>query len=197
MTISAGTVGLTGSGDEAIAEGKLQSLNLTENVPSAGKLRIVMTGGKTYLQLPESLSHSTKPWVLVTPTSTNPVIRQLATTLDSVRQTASLDQFTTFSSVATVTAHDPETVDGAPATHYKLRVHVAKLPATLPGKQQLVAAGLSSLPVELWVDEHGRPVKFTQQITVRGQQISTLVTISKYNAPVTVSPPPADQVSTD
>jgi len=197
MNIAAGTATLTGSGDETMAAGKLQSLDLTEQIPQAGSLRIVMIDGKTYLQLPPAMNRSGKPWVLVSPASSNPGVRQLATTLDSVKQTASLDQFTTFSSVATVTGHKQETLDGAPTTHYTLTVDVQKLPATLPGKQQLVAAGLTSLPMDMWVDAQGRLVKFTEQVTVKGQQVATTVTLGRYDAPVTVTAPPADQVATD
>lgn len=197
MTITAAAMTLKGTGDETLAGGKLQTLDLTENVPQLGPLRVIIAGGKTYLQVPTSLSHANKPWVLVTPTSSNPVVRQLATTLQSVQQAAALDQFTTFSSAATVTSHDRQTLDGAPATHYVLSVDVAKLPATMPGKQQLTTAGVTTLPIEMWLDEKGRLVKFTQNLKVQAQQVSTVVTLGKFDAPVTVTPPPADQVATD
>ncbi|MGZ4549165.1 MAG: hypothetical protein ACXVF0_06560 [Blastococcus sp.] len=197
MNITAGTTSLTGSGDETMAAGKLASLDLTEQIPQAGALRIIVVDGKTYLQLPPAMNKSGKPWVLVSPTSSNPAVRQLATTLESVKQTASLGQFTTFSSVATVTGHKQETLDGSPTTHYTLTVDVQKLPATLPGRQQLVAAGLTTLPIEMWVDDQGRPVKFSEDLTVKAQHVSTVVTLGKFDAPVTVTPPPADQVATD
>ena len=197
MNITAGTTSLTGSGDETLAAGKLASLDLTEQIPQAGALRIVLVDGKTYLQLPPAMNTSGKPWVLVSAASSNPMVRQLATTLDAVKQTASLDQFATFSSAATVTGHKQETLDGAPTTHYTLTVDVQKLPATLPGKQQLVAAGLTSLPMDMWVDTQGRPVKFTEQVAVKGQQVNTAVTLGKYDEPVTVTAPPADQVATN
>ena len=40
-------------------------------------------------------------------------------------------------------------------------------------------------------------MKFTEQVTVKGQQVATAVTLSNYDAPVTVTAPPADQVATD
>lgn len=197
MTVTAAGMTLKGTGDETLAGGKMQTLDLSENVPQLGVLRVIIAGGKTYLQVPTQISHATKPWVLVTATSTNPIVRQLATTLQTVQQAAALDQFTTFSSAATVTAHDRQDLNGAPATHYALSVDVAKLPATMPGKQQLVTAGVTTLPMEMWLDERGRLVKFTENLTVQAQQVSTVVTIGKFDAPVTVTPPPADQVATD
>jgi len=40
-------------------------------------------------------------------------------------------------------------------------------------------------------------VKFTEQVTVKGQQVNTAVTLSKYDEPVTGAAPPADQVATN
>jgi hypothetical protein len=197
LSVAAAATTLTGSGDATVAGGKVRSLNLTEQIPPVGSMRLVIADGKTYLNLPTSLSHAAKPWVLVTPDSTNIVVRQLATALDTVQQSASLDQFTTFSKAATVRAHKQEDLDGSPTTHYTLDVDVQKLPDTLPGKHQLITAGLASLPIEMWLDAQGRPVKLTEQVTVKGQQVSTDLTIGKYDQPVTVTPPPADQVAVD
>ena len=197
MSVVAGTVTISGTGNELLAQGKLQAMDLTETVPPVGELRIVIDAGKTYLKLPATLNHTAKPWVLVSPTSTNPVVRRLGSTLQSVKETTSLDQFTTFTSAARVTGHMQETLDGVPVTHYGLSVDVAKLPATLPGKQQLMAARLTTLPVDLWVDRQGRLLKFAENLTVKGQHVATTISIGQYNAPVTITPPPAAQVSAD
>jgi hypothetical protein len=195
MSVVAGTVTITGAGNELLSRGKLQAMDLTETVPPLGELRIIIDAGKTYLKLPATLDHTAKPWVLVSPTSTNPVVRQLGSTLQSVRESTSLDQFTTFTTAARVTRHMQETLNGAPVTHYALSVDVAKLPATMPGKQQVTAAGLTTLPVDLWVDRQGRLLKFTENLTVKAQHVATTITIGPYNAPVTVTPPPAAQVA--
>ena len=197
MTVAAGTITISGAGDELLAQGKLQAMDLTETVPPAGELEIIINAGKTYLKLPAALNHTGRPWVLVSPTSSNPVVRQLGTTLQSVEQSAALDQFTTFTSAARVTRHMQETLAGARVTHYVLSVDVAKLPATLPGKQQLTAAGLTTLPVDMWVDRQGRLIKVAENLDVKGQHVATTVNVGPYNAAVTVTPPPADQVATD
>jgi hypothetical protein len=196
MSVVAGTQTISAAGDEIVAQSRLQSLDLTETVPAVGELRFIIAAGKTYLKLPASLNRTGKPWVLVSPTSTNPVVRQLATTLQSVEQAASLDPFTAFSSAARVSRHMQESLGGAPVTHYVLSVDVAKLPANAPGRQQLTAAGLATLPIDLWVDRQGRLLKFTEAFDVKGQHVSTTANFGPYNAPVTVTPPPADQVST-
>ena len=197
MTVAAGTITISGAGDELLAQGKLQALDLTETVPPVGELRIIIDAGKTYLKLPAALDHTGKPWVLVSPTSSNPVVRQLGTTLQSVEQSAALDQFTTFTRAARVTRRMEETLDGAKVTHYVLSVDVAKLPASLPGKEQLAAAGLTTLPVDMWVNRERRLVKVAENLDVKGQHVATTVNVGSYDAPVTVTPPPADQVATN
>ena len=76
-------------------------------------------------------------------------------------------------------------------------VDVAKLPADLPGKDALKASGLATLPIELYIDDQGRPIRVTENFKVSGQQVTTVVTVSDYNKPVTITAPPASQVSTD
>ena len=130
-------------------------------------------------------------------TSSNPVVAQLATTLEQTQQSASLDQYTAFTQAASgLQVVGPEQVAGADATHYKLTVDVTPLPDTLPGREALLSAGLMSLPVDLWVDDQGRPVKVTENLSVQGQTVDTEVTIGNFDAPVTVTAPPADQVAT-
>jgi hypothetical protein len=59
-----------------------------------------------------------------------------------------------------------------------------------------MAAGITAIPVELYVDSAGRPVQITENLTVAGKKTTTSATISRYNQPVTISAPPASQVST-
>ena len=40
-------------------------------------------------------------------------------------------------------------------------------------------------------------MKFSEDLTVKAQHVSTVVTLGKFDSPVTVTPPPADQVATN
>jgi hypothetical protein len=160
-------------------------------------VRLIVADGKTYVQLPATMNQSGKPWVLVSRDSSNPTVRTMATLIESVQSAASPSQITAFTSAARrVTLVGNEPLDGTQVNHYSIDVDVDKLPNTLPGRQLLLGAGLTSLPVELYVDGEGRPVKVTQDLTVRGQHSSTVITLSKFNEPVSISAPPADQVAT-
>jgi hypothetical protein len=191
----AGTA-LTGAGDETLSGGKLVALDLTENFPGgAGSIRVISVGGKTYAQLPTSMNTSGKPYLLVTPNSRNTVIRQLASSLDTALTSASLGGVPVFLRAAkSIKGDGTAKVGGVNAVHYSVVVDIAKLPASLPGRDQLKSSGVSTLPLELYVDRQGRPVKVAEQLQVQGQNVSTTALVTDYNKPVTISAPPANQV---
>jgi hypothetical protein len=186
----------TGTGDETLSNGRAEAFDVTETIPSVGDIRVLMADGQTYVQLPAGINPSDKPWLLISTESSNPIVAQLATSLQSVTSSSSLDQYTAFTEAATVKLVGSERVDGVDATHYRLTVDVTKLPNDTPGRSDILSAGLVTLPVDLWVDAKGRPVKVSEELTVQNQKITTLVTLSSFDEDVTITAPPADQVAT-
>jgi hypothetical protein len=187
---------ITGTGDETLSNGRAESFDLTETLPTVGDIRVLMVDQQTYVQLPAGINPTGKPWLLISADSSNPVVQQLATSLQSVTSSSSLDQYTAFTQAATVKLVGSDQVDGAPATHYALTVDVTKLPNDTPGRSDLLSAGLVKLPVDLWVDAQGRPVKVSEELTVQNQKVTTLVTLGSFDQDVTITAPPADQVAT-
>ena len=59
----------------------------------------------------------------------------------------------------------------------------------------MTAAGVTALPMDLWVDRQGRLRKVAENLTVKGQRVATTIGIGQFDAPVTITPPPADQVA--
>jgi hypothetical protein len=196
ITSTLGGETITAAGAETLANGSLTAADITENVPGQGGYRLIIVNGKTYAQLPPGMNHSGKPWVLVSTNSADPLIRTIAATLGQLISSASVTAIPQFAPAATgVTDQGHEDVAGVPATHYGFTVQVAKLPNTFPAKAVLQQAGLVAIPVELWIDAEGRPVKITQRLAVSGQTSDTTVSITAYNTPVRISAPPANQVS--
>lgn len=196
LDLNLGGQELTGSGDEKLADGQLVALDLTENLPGgAGAIRVIVVNGTAFAKLPSSMNSSGKPYLVVSPSSSNQVIRQLASSLESALSSASLGSVTTFSKAAkSVDMKGAETVAGVPTTHYAIVVDISKLPADMPGKADLVKSGLDTLPLDLYIDHSGRPVQITEEFTVQGTKVSTKATVSDYNKPVTITAPPANQV---
>ena len=191
---------ITGAGDESIAAGKLTAADISETIPSAGTLRLIIVNTTVYVMLPASLqSENTtgKAWVVADPNSTNPVAKQIGSTTASIISQSSIDSYSVFVTAAdSVKLDGSDTINGQPASHYSVIVNVAKLPDSNPAKQALVSSGLTTLPIELWVDGQGRLVQLTESLTIKGTATSTKIAVSKYNEPVTIAAPPASEVGT-
>jgi hypothetical protein len=186
-----------GAGDETLAGGKATGIDLTESLPGLGTIRLILADGKLYLRLPASLNHTGKPWVLVRADSGDALVRTLASSLSSLEGPASLDSLTAFTASAkSVKLDGTETIGGVPAAHYSIVVDVTKLPDTGAGKQALEASGITTLPVELWIDAKNRPVRMSEHLNVQGQQADTEVALGRFDVPVHISAPAPDQVST-
>jgi hypothetical protein len=196
LNVTAGGQQITGAGDEQLKCGKLTGLDISESLPGgAGDFELIITGGKSYAKLPPASNPTSKPWVLVTPDSSNPTIAQLANSLQSTEASASITSSTAFVNAASSVKNDgPATVNGTPTTHWSVIVDPSRLPDSNPGKAALVQAGITSLPVELYVDSQGRPARVTENFTTQGQDVSTQVDVGRYNQPVSISAPPPDQV---
>lgn len=198
LDVTAAGQSLTGGGDEKLDNGRLVALDLTESLPgNTGEVRIIVADGKTYAKLPAAYNKSGKPYLLVTPDSTNPVVQQLASSLDSALAAASPGSVSAFlTAAASVKSKGSATVDGVRTTHYSVVVNVAKLPDSVPGREALRSSGVKTVPIELYLDDKSRPVKVTEDFKIQDQQISTTAKISAFDQPVSISAPPADQVAT-
>ena len=197
LRVATGGQTITGSGDETLVAGKLSALSITETLPGAGELQLIQVGGKTYAKLPASLNTSGKPYVLVSTASSDATIRALASSLQSTQSSTSVDAAGVFVAAAqSITNRGTATVSGVEATQYYVVVDVAKLPADYPGGSALTQAGIQTLPITLYVDSSGRPVEVTEQLSISGSSVSTSIDVTKYNQPVTITAPPAGEVST-
>jgi hypothetical protein len=187
---------LKGAGDEKLSGGTINALDITLNLASgAGSVRLIIVDGKKYVKLPPSLNTSDKPYLIVTPNSSNAVVKQLASSLDAALSSASLDSIATFVGAAKSLKRDgPATVTGVDTTHYSVVVDVSKLPASMPGRDVLQSSNIKTIPVELYLDDKNRPIEFTEDFTVQGQQVKSKLTLSDFNQPVTITAPPANQV---
>lgn len=88
-------------------------------------------------------------------------------------------------------------IDGVPTTEYAGQIDLAgsgKSPSLL-SPQLAQTLGLSSIPVDVWVDDEGRARQVETSFTVLGLDIKAQAQIGSFGAPVSVSPPPADQVA--
>jgi hypothetical protein len=195
-TVLAGQT-LQGAGDVALARGVIARADLRQALPSGlGSIRIVVVGARTYAELPSALNtRSGKPWVLLAPDSKSIVVSQLASTVQPVLAVASPASLVAFARAAS-SARDlgPGTAGGVATTHYRVVVDGSKLPASVPSS--ITAGGKSSIPIDMYLDSAGRPRQVSGTFSISGQSVTPTIVLSAYDAPVSITAPPAGQVGT-
>jgi hypothetical protein len=92
-------------------------------------------------------------------------------------------------------------IRGEHTTHYKLDLDVAELQARVPeGLRQSIAplraAGLTTVPAEVWLDDDGLPVRYVIRFDISGVTSTTTMDFSDFGSRVSVDPPPAGDVYT-
>jgi hypothetical protein len=186
-------------GDEKLSGGKATASTMSMTAASQ-QVDIIMVGTTAYLKMP-GVGSTSKPWALVSQNSSNPTIQAMATSLSKSMSSASLNQYPDLMSAASsFEPGDTTTLQGEVVNEYRVTVDLGKLSASSAAVQaagQLEAAGITQVPYDIYVDSQNRPLKVTYQVSVQGQRVTAQVTMSKYNAPVTISAPPSSQVSTD
>jgi hypothetical protein len=197
MSVDAAGVSVTAKGDEQQTNGQTSAVDISEQITNVGSLEMIVVTDQLYLKLPDALNPTDKPWVRITSNTSDPTLAPFVKALDALKYSASMDRSAIFAEATDhIVSKGKAQVDGVATDHYALTVLVDKLPSDFPDITTVKAAGIDAIPIELWVDSHGRTVKLAEKLAVGGQQSSTNVTMSAFNKPVTITAPPADQVAT-
>ncbi|HAM02777.1 MAG TPA: hypothetical protein DCQ30_11235 [Acidimicrobiaceae bacterium] len=89
-------------------------------------------------------------------------------------------------------------LDGVPTTEYAATVDLAgsgTTSSTLVSPQIAQALGLSSVPIDVWVDDQGRARQEQTSFSVLGLTVKALVHLGSFGTPVSIPAPPPDQVA--
>jgi hypothetical protein len=189
---------LSAEGDEMLVGGKLTAMRLNEKVAGTN-LTLLLVDGGVYLKLPANAVSNGKPWVKATAGSTNPALKKLAAAVSSLEESASLRQYGSLTEAASLLRTIAvEQLNGVAVTHYSMlvdatKVHNAALTEAM--KKAFVKAGITKIPVDLWVDEQGRTVKMAERFRVQGETLSVDMSLTRINQPVSIVAPPASLTS--
>jgi hypothetical protein len=187
IAVDAGSLGGTSVGDISYAGGVAKASDIVADSGS-GKSRIVTIGSTSYAMLPKGRNTTGKPWVTVTASSKNEFVRALASSLSLNKAAASLPAVADL--VNTATSVQPKT-----ATRYALMIDPSKSKGTTLGTL-LADIGQKTVPVTIDLDDKARPVKIQIAVKLGSQSFKYTVDVSKFNAPVHISAPPADEIAT-
>ena len=195
LDIDAGALGGTSTADVQLAGGRSTAtdVHLTQ---SGQPVEVVTVGGAGYAKIPAAANDSGKPWVAVDAGSSNAIAESLATTVSVSDVTTSLSVVSGLVRSATdVRETGSEPVGGAAATRYSMKLNPQKGTGNSSLDGLLKTLGSTSIPVDLWLDSSDRPVKFTLHIALGGTALPVTVAISRFDAPLSITAPPANEVS--
>ncbi len=203
---STGAVSFSGTGQVDLTTGDAQ---FTLSLPTVGTITMRILEPELYLQLPASEAAelpSGASWVSVDlDTVTKSLSGQSLSQLSSSAN-LSTDGLSYLEGVSAdgVTTVGPATTDGVPTTEYSATVDLAKVgaqrsAAVRAALQRLEATvGLTSVPVQVWIDAQGqvRQEAFQETVTTGGatHTVSLTTGLSNFGTPVSVVAPPAGQV---
>ena len=196
LAIDAGALGGTSSADVALSKGSVTGTDamITE---SGVAVELVTVGGTSYAKIPATANRSGKPWVAVSATSNNSIAKSLATGVGVADITGSLSVIPRLvAGASALQDKGNDSVDGVPAEHYTMKIDPTKPSGSAGIDSLLHALGSSPVTVEVWVDAQTRPVKLVIDIALGSASFPVTVVVSRFDAPVTITAPPAEQVST-
>jgi hypothetical protein len=94
-----------------------------------------------------------------------------------------------------------ENVRGAVTKHYRADVDLNKAAERVPDKkaadtvkQMFKSSGLSSFPVDVWIDRAGRVRRESFSFSAPAMVMEMTIEFTRFGVPVDTTPPPADQV---
>ncbi|SOD71380.1 uncharacterized protein DUF1396 [Jatrophihabitans sp. GAS493] len=194
VRLSAGST-VESTSDEKLNGGALAAAIIDESVGGT-PVKLVLVGSDMYAKLPQNMVKTTadKPWVHLTATSGNQIVRALNSSLASAIDQGGLNSALSYAQAATkVHVVGKETVNGASTTHVAALIDASLLPSDTA--RQLTQLGVTTFPSDFWIATDGHLVKVNQSLTLKGKVTTTSTSFSKFNAPISITAPSADEIT--
>jgi hypothetical protein len=189
------TLGVPTAADVKLAGGQAvgEIVTISDNGTA---FTITTVDGKSYAKLPDPLNGTGKAYVLVSPTSSNATARATAAKLPVASATSAVGELGAIvKSARELSRVGTDTVNGQALAHYTMTIDPAAADSP-PLVRQLAGLTKDAIPVSLWLDSSSRPERLTLAPKISSMPLTLTITISNFNAPLTISAPPPDQVFT-
>jgi len=189
LVIDAGGLGGKSVGDVKYSNGQATASRLTIN--AGGPATLVTIGDTTYGKLPPGRNTTGKPWVIVSADSNNEFVRALSSQVGLTKAATSLPAIADAVATASTITDKGTTAQGH---SYALQLDPNKIADPNLGGA-LRDLGENPVPVTLLLDKSGRPTQIKILVNLGSSSFPILIDVSRFNAPVTITAPPADQVA--
>jgi hypothetical protein len=177
-------------------------MSLAFPVPGFGSLEMdeLFDGEAFYIHFPESLAGRLpggKAWMKLDLAALGKSAGVDLQQMMQANQGNPADMLEALKGVGTSHKLGSENIGGAPTTHYRADIDLDKVADRVGGgnvKELFKSAGVSSVPVDVWIDRAGRVRREAFKFAAAGTAIDMTIEFTRFGVPVDVTPPPADQV---
>ncbi|MFE9427534.1 hypothetical protein ACFYNO_31695 [Kitasatospora sp. NPDC006697] len=177
---------------------------LSAELGGDGSIRMLMSGTTMYMNMGDAAAAKLggKHWMKIDLSSLGAAGQAMADQMNSNSGNDPATQLKLFTSSADITRVGKENVDGVETTHYSGSVDLAKLAASQdPSLKSLLAQstklGLTSMNVDLWVNDQNLPVRIHETTPPTATtKLDVTVDYTDYSTtPVTITAPAAGDTS--
>lgn len=181
-------------------------MSMSFPIPGFGSLKMdeLFDGNAFYIHLPESLASRLpggKAWMKLDLDALGKSAGVDLKQLMQSNQSNPADMLKALKGVGTSHKIGTENIGGAPTTHYRADIDPNKAADRMPDKksadavkQLFQSSGVSSVPVDVWIDRAGRVRRESMKFSTSEMSMDMTIEFTRFGVPVDVTPPPADQV---
>ncbi len=167
-----------------------------------GGMQEIINSNAIYLKLAQLAKQTGKPWIKIPGSDLNKVSGASLSQLlqngsnDPLVQTQMLSSSTNVKKVGTATINGVKTTEYTGT--YPITAGLAKLPSATRSKiaSQLKAMGLTTEHFTVWLDDQQQVRKVVNSAKGTSEQVSSTVTVTSVNQPVSAALPPSSQTAT-
>jgi hypothetical protein len=194
------TVTTTGTIREQLTPAPLLSMHLNSALGGAQTaVSAVVTRRDAYLHLGILGRMLAKPWLRIPLTPAESGQSSFAQLLRSLTFSDPLGQARLLQAVRQARRVGTADIGGVPTTQYSASYNpAAVLPGLSPALRRQLGPQLRSIRgnvrTDIWIDARHRVRRITETGRVAGENLTTTITYSGYNQPVSITVPPASQV---
>jgi hypothetical protein len=180
---------------DTVLNGKNTKMKMSMDAGQLGSIQMVLADQVIYIKAPQISqlsSDASKPWVKIDTTDPNsPFASSFSQIFDQADPSKISD---TFKSIKGLKKVGTEKVNGVETTHYTVTIDTAAAVKASGGDaSKLKSAGVpDKATVNIWIDSEQRPAQMRMAM---GSLANVDLTFSHWGDDVTVTAPPADQVS--
>lgn len=205
ITAAGQSIPLNGSGAIDMPHNRMR-MSIGFPLPGFGQLSAdeIFDGKTIYMHFPESLSQRLpggRPWMKLDLQNLGKSVGIDFSQLAQASQNSPSEMLQALKAVGSSHVVGHESIHGAPTTHYRGSIDLNKVAGQVPGEQAgtikrlFKSSGLSSFPVDVWVDRSGRVRREGLKVSATGMSMDMTVDFTRFGVQVDTSPPPADQVT--